>query len=396
MQLKLDYANKQEQLAITKQNELLDVTKRNQSEINSNASRELEIRQRIGREGGLLDLEITKQNEKIARYEKIAQLANLEATIAETNANKMQLAGDLQIKNYQMRLDLLNKQAELEQQHQDNTQRMFKMAEGLAVSDYQKRKLAEQAAKQELLNLNKKHQIERDILAIQIKMNELALIKSELDQKSAEKKLAAELKVQEAETAKVLKSRTATDEEKKGSLATLDAKKFAYQAKLEERPILEQQAELNRYTNTIQKAALDNKQRNETQDKTVAVAKSTFTTADDRAIYRALMNNLRGDRRELDNTRINFSQEKLSNLFSYPNSNVNLERPNFDSNSGKSKSSNSKLNKDVVINFNPTTNIEVKGSADVKEFSKQLNSESDKWIKGLHETLRKVNTELGN
>jgi len=309
---------------------------------------------------------------------------------------KMQLAGDLQIKNYQMRLDLLNKQAELEQQHQDNTQRMFKMAEGLAVSDYQKRKLAEQAAKQELLNLNKKHQIERDILAIQIKMNELALIKSELDQKSAEKKLAAELKVQEAETAKVLKSRTATDEEKKGSLATLDAKKFAYQAKLEERPILEQQAELNRYTNTIQKAALDNKQRNETQDKTVAVAKSTFTTADDRAIYRALMNNLRGDRRELDNTRINFSQEKLSNLFSYPNSNVNLERPNFDSNSGKSKSSNSKLNKDVVINFNPTTNIEVKGNADVKEFSKQLNSESDKWIKGLHETLRRVNTELGN
>jgi hypothetical protein len=395
IKIRLD-ANKQEQLAITKQNELLDVTKRNQSEINSNASRELEIRQRIGREGGLLDLEITKQNEKIARYEKIAQLANLEATIAETNANKMQLAGDLQIKNYQMRLDLLNKQAELEQQHQDNTQRMFKMAEGLAVSDYQKRKLAEQAAKQELLNLNKKHQIERDILAIQIKMNELALIKSELDQKSAEKKLAAELKVQEAETAKVLKSRTATDEEKKGSLATLDAKKFAYQAKLEERPILEQQAELNRYTNTIQKAALDNKQRNETQDKTVAVAKSTFTTADDRAIYRALMNNLRGDRRELDNTRINFSQEKLSNLFSYPNSNVNLERPNFDSNSGKSKSSNSKLNKDVVINFNPTTNIEVKGNADVKEFSKQLNSESDKWIKGLHETLRKVNTELGN
>jgi hypothetical protein len=227
-------------------------------------------------------------------------------------------------------------------------------------------------------------------------MNELALIKSELDQKSAEKKLAAELKVQEAETAKVLKSRTATDEEKKGSLATLDAKKFAYQAKLEERPILEQQAELNRYSNTIQKAALDNKQRNETQDKTVAVAKSTFTTADDRAIYRALMNNLRGDRRELDNTRINFSQEKLSNLFSYPNSNVNLERPNFDSNSGKSKSSNSKLSKDVVINFNPTTNIEVKGSTDVKEFSKQLNSESDKWIKGLHETLRKVNTELGN
>jgi TP901 family phage tail tape measure protein len=395
IKIRLD-ANKQEQLAITKQNELLDVTKRNQSEINSNASRELEIRQRIGREGGLLDLEITKQNEKIARYEKIAQLANLEATIAETNANKMQLAGDLQIKNYQMRLDLLNKQAELEQQHQDNTQRMFKMAEGLAVSDYQKRKLAEQAAKQELLNLNKKHQIERDILAIQIKMNELALIKSELDQKSAEKKLAAELKVQEAETAKVLKSRTATDEEKKGSLATLDAKKFAYQAKLEERPILEQQAELNRYTNTIQKAALDNKQRNETQDKTVAVAKSTFTTADDRAIYRALMNNLRGDRRELDNTRINFSQEKLSNLFSYPNSNVNLERPNFDSNSGKSKSSNSKLNKDVVINFNPTTNIEVKGNADVKEFSKQLNSESDKWIKGLHETLRRVNTELGN
>jgi len=395
IKIKLD-ANKQEQLAITKQNELLGVTKRNQSDINSNATRELEIRQRIGREGGLLDLEIAKQNEKLAKYEKIAQMAKLEATVAETNANKMQLAGDLQVKNYQMRLDLLNKQAELEQQNLDNTQRMFKMAEGLAVSDHQKRKLAEQAAKQELLNLDKKHQIERDILAIQIKMNELALIKSELDQKSAEKKLAAELKVQEAETAKVLESRTATDEEKKESLATLDAKKFAYQAKLEERPILEQQAELNRYSNTIQKAALDNKQRNETQDKTIAVAKSTFTTADDRAIYRALMNNLSRDRRELDNTRINFSNDRLTNLFSYPNSNINLERTNFDSSGGKSKSSNTKLSKDVVINFNPTTNIEVKGSADVKEFSKQLNNESDKWIKGLHDTLRRVNTELGN
>ena len=395
IKIKLD-VNKQEQLAITKQNELLRVTKRNQTEVNNNATRELEIRQRIGRTGGLLDVEIAKQNEKLAKYEKIAQMAKLEATVAETNANKMQLAGDLQVKNYQMRLDLLNKQAELEQQNLDNTQRMFKMAEGLAVSDHQKRKLAEQAAKQELLNLDKKHQIERDILAIQIKMNELALIKSELDQKSAEKKLAAELKVQEAETAKVLESRTATDEEKKESLATLDAKKFAYQAKLEERPILEQQAELNRYSNTIQKAALDNKQRNETQDKTIAVAKSTFTTADDRAIYRALMNNLSRDRRELDNTRINFSNDRLTNLFSYPNSNINLERTNFDSSGGKSKSSNTKLSKDVVINFNPTTNIEVKGSADVKEFSKQLNNESDKWIKGLHDTLRRVNTELGN
>lgn len=395
IKIRLD-ANKQEQLAITKQNELLGVTRRNQSEINSNASRELEIRQRIGREGGLLDLEITKQNEKIARYEKIAQLANLEATIAETNANKMQLAGDLQIKNYQMRLDLLNKQAELEQQHQDNTQRMFKMAEGLAVSDYQKRKLAEQAAKQELLNLDKKHRIERDLLNIQIQMNKLALEKSVLEQKSAELKLAAELKVQEAETAKVLNSRTATDEEKKGSLAMLDAKRFTLTAKQFESTFLDKQRQLAESEEYIQRSALSSKQRNEYQDKTVAVAKSTFTTADDRAIYRALMNNLSGDRRELDNTRINFSNERLQNLFSYSNSNVNLERNNFDSSGGKSKSSNSKLSKDVVINFNPTTNIEVKGSADVKEFSKQLNSESDKWIKGLHETLRKVNTELGN
>ena len=176
----------------------------------------------------------------------------------------------------------------------------------------------------------------------------------------------------------------------------LDAKRFTLTAKQFESTFLDKQRQLAESEEYIQRSALSSKQRNEYQDKTVAVAKSTFTTADDRAIYRALMNNLSGDRRELDNTRINFSNERLQNLFSYSNSNVNLERNNFDSSGGKSKSSNSKLSKDVVINFNPTTNIEVKGSADVKEFSKQLNSESDKWIKGLHETLRKVNTELGN
>ena len=388
--------NKQEQEAITKQNELLNITKRNQIEINSNATRELEIRQRIGREGGLLDLEITKQNEKIAKYEKIAQMANLEATVAETNANKMQLAGDLQLKNYQMRLDLLNKQAALEQQNQDSTQRMFKMAEGLAASDYQKRKLAEQAAKQELLNLDKKHKIERDLLNIQMQMNKLSLERSILEQKTSELKLAAELKVQEAETAKVLASRTATDEDKKGSLAMLDAKRFALTAKQFESTFFDKQRQLQESEEYIQRSSLDNKQRNEYQDKTIAVAKSTFTTSDDRAIYRALMNNLKGDRNSLDRTRIDFSQERLSNLFSYPNSNINLEKTNFDSNSGKSKSSTTTKNKDVVINFNPTTNIEVKGSADVKDFAKQLQTESDKWIKGLHDTLRTVNTELGN
>jgi hypothetical protein len=395
IKIRLD-GNKQEQEAITKQNELLDVTRRNQIEVNSNALRELEIRQRIGREGGLLDLEITKQNEKIAKYEKIAQMANLEATVAETNANKMQLAGDLQLKNYQMKLDILNKQAALEQQNQDNTQRMFKMAEGLAVSDHQKRKLAEQAAKQELLNLDKKQKIERDLLNIQIQMNKLSLERSVLEQKSAELKLAAELRVQEAETAKVLASRTATDEDKKGSLATLNAKQFALTAKQLEATLLDKQLQLAGSEEYIQRSALSNKQRNEYQDKTIAVAKSTFTTSDDRAIYRALMGNLKGERSYLDNTRIDFSNERLSNLFSYPNSNINLEKTNFDSNSGKSKSSTATKDKEVVINFNPTTNIEVKGSADVKEFSKQLQDESDKWVKGLHETLRRVNTELGN
>jgi TP901 family phage tail tape measure protein len=401
LQTKLDI-NIEESKSLESKSKLQQEVRRNQLEINNLTKQDLEYKLALTREGGELDVEIAKQNRVLATYEKQAQQAKVSAELAEISANKQLVQNNLILKSYENRINLTQKQLDLEQQQQNNTQRMFKLAGDLATTDYQKQEFAKLAARQELMALDKKQEIEKQLLEIQIKSNNLALQRQEIEQKTAELKLAAELKVQIAETKKVLASKTATNEDKAAASAQLEAKQFAYEAKLAERPLLEQQRQLSKFDDNIKRYQLQQNQSNEVQDKSVAYAKTTFGIGDDMEIYRAIRNNLASVIDDVTNE-INNKDLNYNKIFS--NSNVvvpvapKLTYDTVGKNNIVPLSNNTNTisnDKQVVINFTNTNDVTIEGNASSKEVTNGIKDANDDAIKKLYDVFRKTNVELGN
>ena len=401
LQTKLDI-NNEEGKSLESKGQLQQEAKRNQIEINKLDKQSLEYKQALTRSGGALDTEIAKQNRVLATYEKQAQQAKISAELAELSANKQLTQSNLLLKSYDNRITLAQKQLELEQQQQGNTQRMFKLAGDLATTDYQKQQFAKLAARQELMTLGKKQEVEKQLLEMQIKSNNLALRRQEIEQKVAELRLAAEVKVQQAETKKVLASKTATNEDKAAASAQLEAKQFAYDAKLAERPLLAQQQQLSQFDNDVKRYQLQQSQRNEVQDKSVAYAKTTFGMGDDMEIYRAIKNNLApviaDVTSEIKNNKLNYNS-----IFSTSNAPLPVApKLSYDTatrNNIVPLTNNTNTNsndKQIVINFTNTNDVTIEGNASSSEVSKGVKDANEDAIKKLYDVFRKTNVELGN
>lgn len=407
IKLKLE-ANEEESRNLNASVELLEKSNKNQIEIATNSKKELEYKQQIAREGGLLDSQIVKQNQILAGYEKQAKSAQLEATISELDSKKKITASEVLTKSYQLRLDLAQKQLDMEQASQDGIQRQFKMAEDLTLTDYQKRSLAEAAAKQELLSLKKKQELEQQMLDMQIKSNELAYQRQLIEQESAKVRLSAELKVAEAEDKKVQMSKTATAEDKAASAATVDAKRFAVQAQGYEDYFLQERGKMLKIEEQSSRFNLATKQRNEEQAKQIAYAKSTFSTGDDNAIYKAIKDSLKPLTDGLSGVQINNSQARLGSLFSLqtpnfqiPNSpgDINLSAPTINATGARNNivpTNPSAAKAPVNVTLNVTNDVRVEGGGDTKDIVSKMKDVNAEVTRHLYNIIRTTNTEMGN
>lgn len=402
IKLRLD-ATREEAVNLTKASELLEVTKTNQTEIAANTLKEVEYKQQLAREGGLLDLQIAKQNQILAAYDKQAKTAQIEASLAEIAGNKQLVTADLQAKTYQNRITLGQKELEQQSKQDEVIQRQFKLAEGIAATDFQKRKLANLAAKQELLSLDKKQEIEAKLLEMQIQSNRLAFKRQEIEQGVAKMRLAAEVKVQEAATNRVLADDRSSEEDRKLAIAQLEAKQFALSAKQQEDELLEQQRQILLQQEAMDRGNLAVSQRNARQDAQIGLARTTFSTADDQRIYRALRDSLSEVTKELKATTVNTSQGYLNNLFKLQSVGQQLNVPNISYDSGintsnivnpQFTSTKSTSNKEpVVINFTQNTTIEVTGDNAGEDFETKVKEQNTLTVKKLYDIFREVNIE---
>jgi hypothetical protein len=201
------------------------------------------------------------------------------------------------------------------------------MAINLEKNERNKAKLIEVAAKQELLALNRKHQVEQQILEIQIKSNKASLERSKIEQEVAKVKLAAEVKVAEAEAKRIIADKTKTEEEKEAALAMVEAKKFSLKAQQYEDVLLKQREQQQISDEQIQRFNLRNKQKGERQDKEIAYASSTKTQSDDKAILKALKNDLKPLQEELKGINLK-DNSRLSSIFTRENNTPNLNTNN--------------------------------------------------------------------
>ena len=428
LQTKLDI-NNEEGKSLESKGILQQEAKRNQIEINKLDKQSLEYKQALTRSGGALDTEIAKQNRVLATYEKQARQAKVSAELAEISANKQLTQSNLIQKSYDNRITLAQKLLEIEQSQQDNTQRMYKALQDLATTDYQKQQYAKEAAKQELQNLDRKQEIEKQLLEMQIISNKLAMKRLVIEQQVAEKRLAAELKVQEAETKRTLADKTKTDDEKEASLAQLDAKEYAYQAKKDERPLIQQQVALNDYDNNVKRYQLERNQKNERRDKELAYVKTTFGMGDDMALKRRIKNELRnGDdiplptppdlnARNSETPTFENYQDKLTlqdkleafkkkynvkDVFEDKKSKPVAPKLSYDTATRNNivpltnNTNTTSSDKQIVINFTNTNDVTIEGNANASEVSKGIKDANDDAIKKLYDVFRKTNVELGN
>ena len=390
----------------------------------------VKIKHQLAQEGGILDLYLSKQNQILAGYEKQAKIAQINATITELDGQKQIQINDILTKGYQLRLDIYQRQVDLQNKSDSNIQRQFKLAEGLAKTDYQKHALAEAAAKQELLNLQKRQEMEQNMLELQIKSNQLALVRQQIELNVSKLKADAALKVAQAEDAKVQANILSTKEDKEASKANVAAKAFELQSKDYEQFFLDQKKDLQNYDSAVQRYNLKEKQTQEKQDKTIAYANTLFSDSGRNAIYQALSNSLEkylnnNDTRGtgLDNQR--YLQQlfalnpNLNNLPTLPNikvtsdnlptlntaSNVTnnsatLTLPKLQTNKQETKSNTQEkkventngVNVSLVVN----NDIKVQGTDGIAEFEKKLMNSAVLTSQKLYDLIRTTNVELNN
>lgn len=394
-----------------------------QKELLSNSLIDLNNKQQIAREGGLLDTQLAKENVILAGYQKQADQAKVEAQITELNGNKIIKQQELITQLIQLRVDKLNKQQQLEQINQDNIQQQYKLAQDLALTEYQKQNYARAAAQAELNALTKKQQIEQQVLDMQIKSNQLAYQRQIIEQQVAEVRLSAEVKVQAAETKKVLANRLSTDEEKDASRAQLEAKQFELTAKQYERIFLKEKGDALQLDEQVSRTQLASNQKTAQQNALVNLAKTSSLKSEQLKIFNAVKDNLGDEPYQLRRQALDsFNPEQLKQIFSrqiipkltdnlsdiiIPDINSQLKVPltdninmlkninNNDINKKNNNDANSKKNKDKLnITLNNTNNITVTGAnGDTTEYAKKLRQVT---IDTVFQIARTANVELNN
>lgn len=416
IQLKLS-ANKEESKILESSRNLLIQNRENQKEITENNLKQLEYKQKIAKEGGLLDLEIAKQNIINSQYEKQAKQAQLNLQLVELNSNKQIKNSEYINKLEERRLKILNDQLQIEETNSSNVQKRFGILSNLEQNEKRKQRLQEFAAKQELLNLDRKQKIETQILDMQIKQNRAALERQKIEQQVAELRLEAELKIAEAEKQKILADKTKSKEERDAAILSYNAKAFELQAKQYERNFIAQKEQDLIVEEKMQRDNLLNKQRNDRLDKSLAYAQSTRTKRDDNFIRNMLRYDLSPymDRSKLNidpnifglnSISANYKESNIPNFNEYLNKStsrpeIGIRRTDNTMNnivdySKDMKSTginNTKESKNIVINFNNTNDIKITNDNPTKELAQEIEQTT---YKSLYNVFRKINTDLGN
>lgn len=421
-------ANKEEAKVLSSSQNLINISKKNQEEITANTKKQLDNKQELAKNGGLLDIEIKKEQNKKQLYELEEQQRNriLDKRIAslQVESTLEQLNSDMKIKSLdfinrqeERRLDLFNKQIQAEENTQSNIQKQFSLAIDLTENERKKAKLAQAAAAQELNSLHKKQELEEKLLEMQLRQNRAALERSKIEQEVAKLRLEAELKIEQANAQKTLADKNKTKEEKDAAIAGIKAKEFALKAQQYEDFFLKQKEQDLGLDENIQRSNLQEKQRNDKLDKTIAYARTTKSKRDEKALLRELNNalspyqnqnayvdprlvyaNNANPLNDFNNTVAIPSFKDFLNEKEITKPTIQTKQPDYNNafanNIVPTKNEIQEKEKQrVVINFTNTNEITVNSDNPTKELGEKLQETT---IKTMYDIFRKVNIDLGN
>jgi hypothetical protein len=283
MEQQLDTLVEQGNVLITQQ-QFVEKNAVAQEEITKNNRLQLEYRQRLTRENSRIDVELAKNKEVLAVFEKQAQTAKIRADISQTVADVELKKAESVTKAYEMRTKLLNQQKSIIDDSLAAAQSNYQVAADLTTDEKQKAQIQKEALTIRMSTLDKQQKIERELLEIQLKQNKLAIERQKIEAQIAVIRKEAELRAAIAEDKRIQADKTKSKEEKEASAATLDAKRVDVAAAYYQQDVIKQQESLVKQDNRIERQKLRGKQQQDSQQLRVEYAKSTSDTNDDKVI----------------------------------------------------------------------------------------------------------------
>jgi hypothetical protein len=275
-----------------------------QAEISENTKEQLLAKQKVALAGGVLDLEIAKQNEVIATYEKQAAIAQSNLSLQEKQAEVASIQQGLLEKALGNQVKLLDQRKTLTEQSAAYQDKEYQVAIGLETNENRRNELTKEALNAKLANLLRQQELEKASFNLQQRQNQLALERQRIELKTTQLRQQAELALAIAEDKKVQADKTKTKEEKDVSSANVAAKQVQVQASKMEEVFLKETEDLTRQGEAMEKLNFDRQQQLAVQDVQIEIAKTTKSTDDDRALADQALYNARNTSTKLPEIKI--------------------------------------------------------------------------------------------
>ena len=269
-----------------------------QEEMIENERIALQARQQAQKETYATDLILEQNRVAIAAYdEQISKIQNknqIERITSEIQIQRKETENSL----LENQLNLLKQQQDFVKSANDSQQDAYSLAISMAKSEYQRRKLEEEAAKARLKNLQETQKAEERIFELNQKQQKLALEISVLKSDAAASQANAELQVARAEAQKVMADVTATQEQKAAALASVQAAEATLQSAQMQQIITREQQNVFLETSELQRKELERQQEMAELQARSDVAKTTRTRGDDSRVQAEALAIARGRTQE--------------------------------------------------------------------------------------------------
>jgi len=340
---------------LEQQQGLLEKNSQQQQEITKNNRLQLEYKQRSARESASIDLELAKNKQQLAVFEKMAQTAKIRADITQTVADIELKSATAIGKLNENRTKLLNQQKEIIDDSLSASQNSYQIAADLTTDEKEKAQIQKEALMVRAATLDKQQSIEKELLEIQLQQNKLAQERQKIEADIAVIRKSAELQAVIAEDKRIQADKTKSKEEKEASSATVAAKQVDVAAANYERDILTKQQELTKKDEEIQRRKLSNKQFQETQGLQVELAKSTEDKNDDIVVRNNALANARSNASLVSDTPVKVANTELPKFADYIKQ-LNISLPKLSDLTQQSVKEVSN-NTSSVRNNNSTSNV---------------------------------------
>jgi hypothetical protein len=253
----------------------------------------IQNRQAAAKDTAAIDVELAKQNEIIAGYDKQISQIKLNQQATELSANQQIQGLEKQTQLLNQQTTIIQKQQELVNSRASSVDAMYNLAIQGERNERRKQRIERERERAKLDNLLKQQEMERKVFEIQQLQKELAAERSVIEGQIAIIRAQSEAATARAEAARTNARKDATDEEKSAAALAVQAADLSVSAAQQTLELNQGNLSLTRQLAGTEEEMFEQKQSQEMDTQRLAVAQTTRRRGDDRQLSREFLGEAR-------------------------------------------------------------------------------------------------------